>query len=780
MKKRERAHLSTRELIARYTQQEAELPESLSRRIENQSGETLVGYAFVDLNERFQLAASWVVLTSTYVFVAKEAIGQKSQLSENQQPFENIQVFDKIDVHKVIEKSSLSCNRLIVENPDGEVLFTLVYSHRQSRSVAIIKFLLEQTVWSGVHSSATEVYQKSLLKPVKEAQSSVTGSRRDVVWRLLGFLKPYRKNVYIGLTAAILMTLVSLIPAYLTGYMIDHVVKPYQSGSITLEQAQQIVFYVLVGMVVTYVLRELFAWIRLRTMAIMGEYVARDLRNQVYKHLHTLSLGFFSSKQTGSLISRVGSDTDRIWDFVAFGVVEVSTSVIMLVGLSIVLIGLDVPLGLLVTLPVPLFLWAIYRHGQRMQKLFLRAWRKWSDLTDCLSDAIPGIRVVKAFHQEEYEKERFVQRNQKVSNEFTRIHKAWTGFWPFLMMSIKLVIIGVWVFGLPRVLDNITAYRLGTTPIGLTPGAFVSFILYLGMFVHPIEIIGQMARMINRATSSAHRVFEVLDTEPQIVEVEEPKQLESVRGEISFQNVTFSYDGVRKVIKDLSFHVQPGQMVGLVGSSGSGKTTIINLISRFYDVSSGRIMIDGEKLKNLDLGFYRKNLGIVLQDPYLFHGTVLENIRYACPEASLDEVIQAAKAANAHDFICQLSHGYDTIVGERGQALSGGERQRVSIARAILRNPRILILDEATSAVDSETERKIQEALDRLVRGRTTIAIAHRLSTLRQADRLLVIDKGVLVEEGTHTELMAHADGKYKKMVDMQQHLHENLISQST
>jgi ATP-binding cassette subfamily B protein len=288
------------------------------------------------------------------------------------------------------------------------------------------------------------------------------------------------------------------------------------------------------------------------------------------------------------------------------------------------------------------------------------------------------------------------------------------------------------------------------------------------MFIGPIDVIGQIARTMNRATTSAHRVFEVLDTEPELVDVKEPVRLEPVQGRVTFEAVSFGYDGVRQVLKGVSFDVVPGELVGLVGPSGGGKSTLVSLIARFYDVTGGAVKVDGVDVRLLDSGHYRRQIGMVLQEPYLFHGTVLENIRYGLPEASNDEVIAAARAANAHDFICKLANGYDTIVGERGQTLSGGERQRVSIARAILHDPRILILDEATSAVDTETEREIQEALERLIHGRTVFAIAHRLSTLRKASRLFVIEDGCLAECGTHHELLQKTDGTYRRLFELQ------------
>ncbi len=503
-------------------------------------------------------------------------------------------------------------------------------------------------------------------------------------------------------------------------------------------------------------------------MSVLGEWVARDLRAELYEHLQGLSLGFYSRKKTGGLITRVSSDTDRLWDFLAFGIIDVSLSVVMLLGLSAVLLALDWKLGLVMVVPVPLFCLAIYKHSERLNRFFIRAWRKWSRVTDVLSDTIPGIRVVKAFNQEERETGRFNEHNIDVTEEINRIHHSWTLFWPALMLAVHGTTVLVWAFAIPRL--------LGTGgEATLTVGTFISFLLYTTMFVGPVEVIGQIARTVQRATTSAHRVFEVLDTEPEIVDVAEPTRLEPVSGRITFEDVSFGYDGVRQVLHNLSFDVEPGEMIGLVGPSGGGKTTVTNLITRFYDVSAGRVLVDGVDVRMLDTGHYRRQIGIVLQEPYLFYGSVLENIRYGHPEAELEKVLEASKAANAHDFVVKLPHGYDTLVGERGQSLSGGERQRVSIARAILHDPRILILDEATSAVDTETERKIQEAMDRLVAGRTVFAIAHRLSTLHKASRLFVMKDGRLAESGTHAELLDRPDGIYRRLHGLQMELQSGI-----
>ena len=279
--------------------------------------------------------------------------------------------------------------------------------------------------------------------------------------------------------------------------------------------------------------------------------------------------------------------------------------------------------------------------------------------------------------------------------------------------------------------------------------------------------------MLNRALSSAYQIFEILDTNPTIQNIDNPVVIEEVEGRVQFNNVSFSYDGVRKILKGVNFEVNPGEMIGLVGTSGGGKSTITKLIARFYDIDGGEIFIDGHNIKSLDLGLYRRQVGMVLQDPYLFHGTILASIGYGFPDATRKKVIEAAKIANANNFIGKLPHGYDTVVGERGHTLYGGERQRVSIARAILANPRILILDEATSAVDTETERNIQEVLDRLIEGRTVFAVAHRLSTLRKANRIFVIDNREIVEKGTLEELLSKEEGEYRKLHKMQQEMSE-------
>ena len=741
-----------REIIGRYIGQPGQLPPALREKIERDWGsEPVQLYAMSDLDTGLRLTESWVALGPRRVAIARSHNGSW-----------DLRTIEREHIQAVQESPGLSANTLVLSGaPDEPPLAVFRYTQRQRGAFENIRFVLDEALKGRTVTSddADRVYADAVARPIRDAQALVAGRKAAVTLRLLKYLAPYRKQVMFGMGAAAVITMVSLVPPYLAGYVLDRVVRPVQAGTMSREAAAPIAWLAVAAMVFVYAVRQTAAHLRLKLMSVLGELVARDLRAELYEHIQRLSLSFFSRKKTGSLITRVTSDTDRLWDFVAFGIVDVSLSLIMLIGLTTVLLLLDWRLGLVMTLPVPLLCWFIYRHGERMNRVFLRAWRKWSRVTDVLSDTIPGIKVVKAFNQESREIDRFDERNESVTEEFNRIHQMWTTFWPLLMLAVHTMTVSVWFFALPRLLGDGAA---------LSAGVFVSFLLYTTMFVAPIEVIGQMARTMNRATSSAHRVFEVLDSEPEVRDAQEPVKLEPVKGAVSFDNVTFAYDGVRQVLRGISFEVKPGELIGLVGPSGGGKSTVVNLLARFYDASGGTVSIDGVDVRQLDTGHYRRQLGMVLQDPYLFHGTVLENIRYGNHEASLGEVVAAAKAANAHDFICKLGQGYDTMVGERGHTLSGGERQRVSIARAILHNPRILILDEATSSVDTETEREIQEALERLIHGRTVFAIAHRLSTLRRASRLFVLEQGKLAESGTHRELLSIPDGIYRRLYEMQ------------
>jgi len=748
-----------RAIVARYTDQPPRLPRALRASIERRfHGRPVQLYALADLDAALRLSETWLALGPREIALASLA-GDRPE----------IRCVPRAAVQGVRLEPGLACHVLTLLGAPGDpALARLRFTQRQRRAMENVQAALEEELEGRTAPArdADALYAEAVAGPIREAQALVSGGGgRPVLWRLLAYLRPYRRALAFGLLSAALVVALGLVPPWLAGWLIDEVVRPVQAGALPASEALARAWAAVAAIGCAHLLRQLLAGARLRAMAVLGERVARDLRTELYEHLQRLSLSFYSRKKTGSLITRVTADTDRLWEFLALGVVDVSLAGIQLLGLGAVLLWLDWRLGLVMTLPVPFLCAWVYLHGERMNGLFLRAWRRWSRLTDVVADTVPGMRVVKGFHQEAREQRRFGARNEEAEQAFEEIHRAWTSFWPALMLAVRAMIVGVWVLAMPRLLGS------GETAAALSSGTFVAFLLYLTMFVPPLEVIGQIARIMNRATSSAHRIFEVLDTEPQVVDRPGAVRLEPVRGAVRFENVSFGYDGVRQVIRGVSFEVRPGEVIGLVGPSGGGKTTVANLIARFYDPAAGRILVDGVDLRDLDQGHYRSQVGMVLQEPYLFHGTVLDNIRYGRPEASLDAVVAAARAANAHDFVCALPHGYETLVGERGHTLSGGERQRVSIARAVLHDPRILVLDEATSAVDTETELAIQEALDRLVAGRTVFAIAHRLSTLRRASRLFVIEDGRLREEGTHAELLSIPDGLYRRLHAMQQQL---------
>ncbi|MBT7610798.1 MAG: ABC transporter ATP-binding protein [Bacteriovoracaceae bacterium] len=755
--------LERKNTISKYYEQESSLPKKIKENLLNIEIEL---YGLIDLNESMEFQSSWLVLGENTLYLFKKN-GEEHVLDTK---------LLITSISRIKEHQSLSSSKYeFLTADDMPPLLSVHFTGRQKIVLGHIKYLIETKMKSVKYNKPKDwnpdvEYQKAVLKHLNEAQSTLSDKQGKTFLRLVGYLKPYKKDVFWGTVGAICSTLSALLPAYLTGRLLDTVIKPFQEGGLQKTLAMNAAWRILAAIFLVFILKEVFSYMRLSKMSLMGEDVAMDLRTELFSHLQKLGLDFFGRKQTGSIISRVSSDTDRIWDFVAFGIVEVGIALVTLISLSAVLITLDWKLGLAMSLPVPILLLSIYYHGERMQKLFIRAWRKWSDLTNVLSDTIPGIQVVKAFNQEEKEIDRFNQSNDDVTGEFKSVHYAWTKFWPLLMMGIQVIVMTVWILAIPRLISE-----EGTTDY-LSLGTFVSFLLYVTMFSQPIEVIGQMARMLNRALSSAYRIFEILDTSPSLKNGRTILKKGELKGDIEFKNVSFSYDGVRKVVCGINFRVLPGEMIGLVGSSGGGKSTITKLIARFFDVSTGEIIIDGKNLRELEVGSFRKQVGMVLQDPYLFHGTLVDNIRYGLPDVSLKKVIEAAKIANAHEFIMSFELGYETIVGERGHTLSGGERQRISIARAILHDPKILILDEATSAVDTETERKIQDALDKLIEGRTVFAVAHRLSTLRKANRIFVVDKGEIKETGTHNDLLKKKDGLYNKLHRMQQEMSENFV----
>jgi ATP-binding cassette subfamily B protein len=566
--------------------------------------------------------------------------------------------------------------------------------------------------------------------------------------RLTAFARPRARMTALGFLLTLASTSAGLVPPYLTMPLLDDVLIPIQEGkNVPLSRAA----WYLGGLAAAALLAWVLDWARLYVLARVSERISADLRAQTYAHLQRLSLEFFGGKRTGDLIARVGNDTDRLCNFLSMNLIDFGTDLLMIVMTAAILLSIDPLLALAALCPFPVIVWMVYRVRGRLLRGYRAAAAAWGVMTSVLADTIPGIRVVKAFAQEAREIERFDDCNERVFHSANRLNKVWAVFGPTVSLATTGGLLVVWAFACWRVWKG-----------DITVGVLTAFVAYIARFYTRIESMIRMSSAVQRASASAQRIFEILDRRPSVPEPARPVHPGRLVGRIDFRGVRFKY-GAREVLHGLDLTVEPGEMIGLVGPSGAGKSTLINLVCRFYDVSDGAILVDGTDVRSFPVEEYRRNIGIVLQDPFLFYGTISENIAYGRPDASRGEVVAAARAARAHEFILRLPCGYDSLVGERGQALSGGERQRISIARALLIDPRILILDEATSSVDTETEREIQAALENLIRGRTTIAIAHRLSTLRRADRLVVVERGQIVEVGRHDELL-RVPGSYARL----------------
>lgn len=570
--------------------------------------------------------------------------------------------------------------------------------------------------------------------------------------RLWRFARPYKGQLLAGFVLTLLGTAASLIPPYLTMPLMDDVLVPYQSGK---SIDPMLVGRYLGGLLLAAVLAWGLSWAKTYILALVSERIGADLRTATYDHLLRLSLEYFGGKRTGDLMTRIGSETDRICVFLSLHLLDFFTDLIMLIMTAAILFSINPLLALATLVPLPVIMWLIASVRARLKMGFEKIDRVWSEVTSVLADTIPGIRVVKAFAQESSESARFREANRLNLAVNDRINRIWALFSPSVSFLTEVGLLVVWGTGVWLVAHDRT-----------TVGVLTAFIAYISRFYGRLDSMSRVVSWAESSASATKRIFDILDHVSSVPEPAQPVHLGDVQGRIELRDMGFRY-GNREVNRGINLVIEPGQMIGLVGHSGSGKSTLVNLICRFYDVSEGSIRLDGVDIRALPVAEYRRQIGLVLQEPFLFFGTIADNIAYGRPDATRAEIIAAARAAHAHEFILRLPQGYDSVVGERGQGLSGGERQRISIARALLINPRILILDEATASVDSETEKEIQRALDNLVQGRTTIAIAHRLSTLQRANRLVVLDRGQVVEEGTHDELMAR-EGAYHGLYQAQ------------
>jgi ATP-binding cassette subfamily B protein len=575
-------------------------------------------------------------------------------------------------------------------------------------------------------------------------------SRGGVLRRILALLRPYRLRVLLLMMWAALSVGASMVPPLTYKQIADRVLAGGHRDELPLW----------IGlMLAAFLLAALFQFLTSWSNAWLGARVVADMRALLHARAQRLQLAYHNRHESGELIGRVMSDTGELQHFLIDGVPYFLVNVLSFVAIAVILLTLDWKLALLVFVPVPVLVLGGAGFWTLLRPMFHKHGNRVGRLHTILGESIRGVQAVKSLVQERRRDGDFDLANEQLFGVHVGVDRTFQSFFGTMSVMMALGTVAVWYAGGRAILQGVAGIQLGT---------LLAFVGYMALFYGPLQWFSAVLNWATNALTAAERIFAVIDQPEEGATVGDAAHPARVEGHIRFERVRFSYERGREVIKGIDLAVAPGEMIGLVGKSGAGKSTIISLLCRFHDPDSGAVTVDGTDLRSIDLAAWRRQVGIVMQSPFLFNASILENIRYGTPEASFESVVAAARAARAHDFISAKEDGYDTVVGDGGSALSGGERQRVAIARAILHDPPVLILDEATSAVDSETEKQIQEAIGNLVKGRTTIAIAHRLATLRNADRLVVIDDGKIVEQGSHEELMTIEDGQFARLVKLQ------------
>jgi ATP-binding cassette, subfamily B, bacterial len=704
-----------------------------------------------DLGADGHFGTQWIVVTPKRVLVYQE--GEAGEVIDI--PIEDIAI---ARTEGLIGGARLEIHRK--DAPSVFVPFSKTQAQKFSETTRGIEQLRKgQDFFVNGDLDKTRCRECNRLLPEKNGICPACINRFATLGRIAAYLKPYKSRALWLAGASVVTTVSELLPPIVTKHIIDDVLVPtVDTEVLDGDRLGMLGMFVLV-LVGIRLLTWGAEWVHGWTITWLSARVTADIRSQLYKRLEMLSLQFYDKRQVGAVMSRVTSDSGRLQDFLVDGLPYMLINGLMLLGILVALFSMSWQLTLYVLIPIPAIIaWGVF-FWRRMRRFFTKWMQSWSDTMSRVNEALTGIRVVKAFAQEEREISVFKTRNDKLTRVGIQAEVNRGVFFKTMTLLTAVGVMIVWYYGGLEVIDG-----------DLTLGTLMAFYSYMMLLYGPLEWFGMVNSWMTRAFAGAERIFEIIDTPPEAYQDPDAVPMPNITGQVKFDDVTFGYDKSKPVLHEIDLDVKQGEMIGLVGKSGVGKTTTVNLICRFYDVDRGSIQIDGEDVRNIRLEDLRSQIGIVLQEPFLFSGTIADNIGYGKPGATFEQIVAAANAAAAHDFIVSKPDGYDTVVGERGDSLSGGERQRISIARAVLHDPKILILDEATSSVDVQTEKRIQEAITRLVKGRTTFAIAHRLSTLRNADRLLVMDAGRIVEMGTHEELL-EKKGAFYNLVQLQEEI---------
>ena len=719
------------------------LPEEIGRNLRRFTSpeEHVLIQVAADMSGRHRYGESWLVVTDRRVAFLRAGDGD----GDVQIPIEAVRT--------ARAEALVGGGLLEVERKEGapeRLYYSNSLAARFGEVAEGIQQLAEgRTVTLPAAVERTRCERCARMLPEKDGVCPACVKKLATLRRLIGYMMVHRKRIVLLFLVLAAEAVSDLLPPLIVRSIIDDVLTPGSNLDLLWWLVAGLLAVNIVGWV-TWVSRK---WLSSR----IGLRAIEELRADLYRSLQYLPLRFYDKRKVGTLISRMSNDADLVEEYLLFDLPYILNNALMVVGILGLLFYMNWELTLLVLLPVPPIVIGSSLIWNRMESYWQRWSAKWGRLSSHLNESIRGIRVVKAFAQERREGQRFDRRNEDLRAVSVSAERVWVVFFMITNFFMSFGVFFVWYFGGRQILG-------GTLELG----ELVAFITYLWMLYQPLKWFGEFYGFMMRAYAGAERIFEVIDTRTEPFGDPDALPMPSLEGRVRFDGLSFGYDTGKRVLKNIDFDVEPGEMIGLVGKSGAGKSTLINMICRFYDATRGSLMVDGVDIRDMKLEDLRGQIGLVAQQSFLFNGTIAENIAYGKPGAAFAEILRASRAANAHEFIIAKPDGYDMVVGEQGDKLSGGEKQRISIARAILHDPRILILDEATSSLDSQTEGKIQQAIARLVEGRTTFAIAHRLSTLRSADRLVVLDDGKVAEMGTHAELMER-QGFFYNLVRTQQ-----------